>query len=61
MFSKTKLLNIYEKILAHSQSNNDAELAALAEELDKAIQTMETASTTDIGPGGDNPGAPDIP
>ena len=44
MFSKTKLLEIYEKIKAHSEANNNAELSALASELYAEIQAMDVSS-----------------
>lgn len=54
MFSKTKLLEIYEKIKAHSEQNNNAELHSLANELYAEIQAMAVTSDSS-GPGGDHP------
>lgn len=61
MYSKTKLLEVYEKIKAHSEQNNNAELAALANELYAEIQAMDATNDSDSGGGSNNPPPPNIP
>ena len=61
MYSKTKLLEIYEKIKAHSEQNNNEELLVLANELHAEIQAMADSNTGD-GDGGNSPDTPpDLP
>jgi hypothetical protein len=59
MYSKRKLLEIYDLILAHAKQNNNTELLELAEKLHTEIQAMAVQS--DPPAGGDSPGTPDIP
>lgn len=61
MYSKTKLLEIYEKIKAHSEQNNNEELLVLANELHAEIQAMDAANDSDSGGGSNNPPPPNIP
>lgn len=60
MYSKTKLLEIYEAIKAHSNKSNDPELSELADRLQAEITAMDdTADNSD--PGGNNPPPPHVP
>jgi hypothetical protein len=62
MYSKHKLLEIYDLILAHAEQNNNTELLELADKLHTEIQAMDVQSYSGpVGPGGDSPGTPDIP
>lgn len=61
MYSKTKLLEIYEEIKAHSQQTNNTELAALADKLFAEIQAMDATNDSDSGGGSNNPPPPNIP
>ncbi len=47
MYSKTKLLEVYEKIKAHSEQNNNEELSGLAKKLYTEIQAMDVGSDSD--------------
>lgn len=49
MFSKTKLLEIYDQIKAHSEKSNDPELAGMADKLHQEIQAMDAPATDDSG------------
>lgn len=44
MYSKTKLLEIYEEIKSHSEQNNNEELSGLAKKLYTEIQAMDVSS-----------------
>jgi hypothetical protein len=55
MYSKHKLLEIYDLILAHAQQNNNTELLELADKLHTEIQAMDVQSTSDSGEGGNHP------
>jgi hypothetical protein len=59
MYSKHKLLEIYDLILAHAKQNNNTELLELADKLYTEIQAMDVQG--DPPAGGDSPGTPDIP
>jgi hypothetical protein len=61
MYSKHKLLEIYDLILAHAKQNNNTELLELAEKLYAEIQAMDVQGTSGPVGGGDSPGTPDIP
>jgi hypothetical protein len=61
MYSKHKLLEIYDLILAHAKQNNNTELLELAEKLHTEIQAMDVQQSDPPSGGGDSPGTPDIP
>lgn len=49
MYSKHKLLEIYDQIKAHSEKSNDPELADMAHKLHEEIRAMDDSATDDSG------------